>query len=55
MNATLQCLFNIPQLQNFFFNNMNNIKNLNAKLSNAFGNVLINLYDKKNNKMDYPP
>ena len=55
MNATLQCLFNIPQLQNFFFNNMNNINNSNAKLSKAFGNVLFNLYDRKNNKKDYSP
>ena len=55
MNATLQCLFNIPQLQNFFFNNMNNIKNSNAILSKAFCNVLINLYDKKKNKNDYSP
>ena len=55
MNATLQCLFNIPQLQNFFFNNMNNIINTNAYLSKEFGNVLINLYDKNNNKKDYAP
>jgi ubiquitin C-terminal hydrolase len=34
---------------------MNNINNTNAKLSKAFGNVLFNLYDRKNNKKDYSP
>ena len=47
MNATLQCLFNIPELQKYFLYDNNLYQNENAILSKAFGDVLKNLYDRK--------
>ena len=55
MNATIQCLCNIVQLQHFFFNNSQNIKSSHKKLSNSFCNVMQNLYDFKKNKKSYSP
>ena len=53
MNATLQCLCNIIQLQNYFLNNKKLFQNPKAKLSKAFADVLINLYKK--NKKSFAP
>ena len=55
MNATLQCLFNIPELQKYFLYDNNLYQNENAILSKAFGDVLKNLYDRKKNKTSYAP
>ena len=53
MNATLQCLCNVIQLQKFFMNNTR--FNSHAKLSKAFSIVMQNLYDTKKNKKSYSP
>jgi ubiquitin C-terminal hydrolase len=45
MNATLQCLCNIVQLQKYFLNNTK--FNSQAKLSKAFSIVMQNLYNCK--------
>ena len=55
MNATLQCLCNVSQLQNFFLNNEQLIQNQRAILSKGFGEVMQNLYDFRKNKKSYPP
>ena len=55
MNATLQCLCNIPTLQNFFLYNNNLYQKQSAILSKAFGDVMRNLYDRNKNKMSYSP
>ena len=55
MNATLQCLCNIPALQNFFLYDNNLYQKPNAYLSKAFGDVMRNLYDRNKNKMSYSP
>ena len=53
MNATLQCLCNVIQLQKYFLNNTR--FNSHAKLSKAFSIVMQNLYDTKKNKKSYSP
>jgi ubiquitin C-terminal hydrolase len=53
MNATLQCLCNIVQLQKYFLNNTK--FNSQAKLSKAFSIVMQNLYNYKNNNKAYSP
>ena len=55
MNATLQCLCNIVQLQNYFLNNNQIFQNSHANLSKAFCNVLQNLYNFKKNKKSFAP
>ena len=55
MNATLQCLCNIVQLQNYFLNNNEVFQKPGATLSKAFSDVLQNLYDNNNNKNSYSP
>jgi ubiquitin C-terminal hydrolase len=55
MNATLQCLCNVEQLQNFFLNNKLLNQNQGAVLSKGFGEVMQNLYDYKKNKKSYSP
>ena len=55
MNATLQCLCNIIQLQNYFLNNQTIFQKNGARLSKAFCEVLQNLYDYKKNKNSYQP
>ena len=55
MNATLQCLCNVPQLQNFFLNNEQLYQNQEAILSKGFGEVMQNIYDFKKNKKYYKP
>ena len=55
MNATLQGLCNVPQLQNFFLYNNELYQNPNAILSKAFGDVMRNLYDRNKNKNSYSP
>ena len=55
MNATLQCLCNIVQLQNYFLNNNQIFQNPHAKLSKAFCDVLQNLYNFKKNKKSFSP
>ena len=55
MNATLQCLCNVEQLQNFFLNNKLLNQNQGAVLSRRFGEVMQNLYDYQKNKKSYSP
>ena len=55
MNATLQCLCNIPALQNFFLYNNNLYQKQDAVVSKAFGDVMRNLYDRNKNKVSYSP
>ena len=54
MNATLQCLCNIPQLQNYFLYNNEISKKPNSKLSRSFRNLMKNLYTKEDKK-SYAP
>jgi len=54
MNATLQCLCNIPQLQNYFLYNNEISKKPNSKLSRSFGDLMRNLYTKADKK-SYAP
>ena len=53
MNATLQCLSNSGQLTEYFLKNYN--PNPNKIMSNEYHNVLINLWDIKNNNKSYSP
>ena len=55
MNATIQCLCNIIQLENYFLNNLEIFQKNGAKLSKAFSEVMQNLYDTKKNKNSYQP
>ena len=55
MNATLQCLCNVGQLQNFFLNNEQIYQNKEIILAKAFGEVMQNLYDFNKNKKSYQP
>ena len=54
MNATLQCLCNIPQLQNYFLYNNEISKKPNSKLSRSFRDLMRNLYTKEDKK-SYAP
>ena len=54
MNATLQCLCNIPQLQNYFLYKKEISQNPNSKLSRSFGDLMRNLYTKEHKKSFAP-
>jgi len=54
MNATLQCLCNIPQLQNYFLYKNEISQNPNSILSRSFGDLMRNLYTKEDKK-SYAP
>ena len=56
MNATLQCLSNTKDLNNFFLIKFKYDKKAeNKKLTNAFYIVLKNLWKKKRNGKSYAP
>ena len=54
MNASLQCLCNIPQLQNYFLYNNKIFKGSQYKLSRSFGDLMRNLYTKEDKKSFSP-
>ena len=56
MNATLQCLSNTKDINNYFLKKYKYKKNdENKKLSNEFYIVIKNLWDKKRNNKSYSP
>ena len=56
MNATLQCLSNTDELTNFFLNKFKYEPNDNNKIiSNAYYNVVNNLWDRNNNNKSFSP
>ena len=56
MNATLECLSNINELTDYFLNQYtSDPKDETKKISNAYYEVIKNLWDKKNNNIPYSP
>ena len=56
MNATLQCLSNTDKLTTYFLNKFPyNPNNMNKIISNAYYEVITNLWDRKNNNSSYSP
>ena len=56
MNATLQCLSNTDELTNFFLNKFKFDANDNNKImSNAYYNVIKNLWNRDNNNKSFSP
>ena len=56
MNATLQCLSNTDELTNFFLNKFKfDASDNNKIISNAYYNVIKNLWDRDNNNKSFSP
>ena len=56
MNSTLQCLSNTDQLTYYFLNEFTYEPNNNEKImSNAYYNLIVNLWDKNNNNKSFSP